>query len=267
MARSRLPLSPAALASVIQAQLSAARDTRPLVVAGARELAAALRRELVADGDWTAVVEGGTFQGASALVYVLAGTATEVDELELKAARRSRVPLVVVQTDPDAEAGAGSVLPTELVVVERGTGFPIDRIVSLLAYRLGDRGPALAARLPVLRGAVCDELIARVARQNAVIGGAAFLPGADLPALTVNQLRLVLQIGQAHGFPLTPRRVPEGVGVMLGGLGLRRLARSLLLRVPLRGWVVKGGVAFVGTRALGEAAVRYYESKLAESIG
>jgi hypothetical protein len=30
--------------------------------------------------------------------------------------------------------------------------------------------------------------------------------------------------------------------------------------VPIAGWVVKGGVAYVGTRAVGEAARRYFAS-------
>jgi uncharacterized protein (DUF697 family) len=31
--------------------------------------------------------------------------------------------------------------------------------------------------------------------------------------------------------------------------------------VPLAGWAVKGGIAYAGTRALGEAALRYFERR------
>ena len=38
------------------------------------------------------------------------------------------------------------------------------------------------------------------------------------------------------------------------GFGLRALAREALGTVSAAGWVVKPGVAYAGTRALGEAA-------------
>jgi uncharacterized protein (DUF697 family) len=42
------------------------------------------------------------------------------------------------------------------------------------------------------------------------------------------------------------------------GLGFRAAARQLLATVPVAGWVIKGGVAYGGTKALGEAAHRYF---------
>jgi uncharacterized protein (DUF697 family) len=45
------------------------------------------------------------------------------------------------------------------------------------------------------------------------------------------------------------------------GLGFRALARELLDLVPVAGWAVKGLVAYTGTRALGEATVKYCEAR------
>ena len=46
---------------------------------------------------------------------------------------------------------------------------------------------------------------------------------------------------------------------MLGaGFGMRTVARELLDFIPVAGWVVKGGVAYCGTRALGLAADEYF---------
>ena len=39
---------------------------------------------------------------------------------------------------------------------------------------------------------------------------------------------------------------------------LRDNAWPALLSVPVAGWAVKGVIAYAGTRALGEAAVRYF---------
>jgi uncharacterized protein (DUF697 family) len=49
----------------------------------------------------------------------------------------------------------------------------------------------------VLRRAICEELIRKFSRQNAIVGVAVFVPGADLPVLTLNQVRLVLRIADA----------------------------------------------------------------------
>ena len=83
-----------------------------------------------------------------------------------------------------------------------------------------------------------------------------FIPGVDLPVLALNQARMLLRLDQAYGLDLDPReRLPEILAVVGAGLGLRTVARELLDLVPVAGWVVKGGVAYAGTRALGEAAI------------
>jgi uncharacterized protein (DUF697 family) len=104
-------------------------------------------------------------------------------------------------------------------------------------------------------------LISRASRQSGILGAAVFVPGADLPVLTLNQLRLVLRIGVAHGVRVDAERWPEMLGVIASGLAFRGVARQLLGVVPVVGWAVKGGIAYAGTRALGEAAVRYFEAR------
>jgi uncharacterized protein (DUF697 family) len=115
--------------------------------------------------------------------------------------------------------------------------------------------------LPVLRRAVCSHLIAHFARRNAVIAVAVFIPGVDMPVLTLNQIRLVLRIGLAYGQEIDRDRAIELIGVVGAGFGFRAAARELLDLVPVAGWAVKGAVAWSGTRALGEAAVRYFEAR------
>ena len=80
--------------------------------------------------------------------------------------------------------------------------------------------------------------------------------------LTLNQVRLVLRIADAYGFEIDRERLPE----VLGGDRRRASAsaRSPGRRsgiVPFVGWAVKGAVAYAATRALGEAAVRYFERR------
>src|SRR5207237_588830 len=56
-------------------------------------------------------------------------------------------------------------------------------------------------------------------------------------------------------------------GVVGAAFGFRAAARELLDLVPVAGWAVKGGVAYTGTRALGEAAVRYFDARAEPSGG
>jgi uncharacterized protein (DUF697 family) len=228
-----------------------AGDPRPLAVAGARELVPLLARELRAGGEATAVVEGRS-DGASVLVWV-----GPPDEEELRAASRSGVPIVAVT---EAES-LPYVLATDIVRVPPGQGFPVDEIARAIARKLGEDGTTLAARLPVLRKAVCDHLIASFAKKNAIVSAAVFIPGVDLPVLTLNQVRLVLRIALAYGQEIDKQRAIELLGVVGAGLGLRTVARELLDLVPVAGWAVKGAVAYAGTKALGEAAVRYFEAR------
>jgi uncharacterized protein (DUF697 family) len=259
---SRLPLSPMAVAGLLRELRAAAGDEKPLVVAGARALAEALRRELVRGGVASAVREQGPLEGAAALIYVLADEVGEEDERVLREADRARLPIVCVAAGPVArDVEVPYVLAENVIRAGAGSGFPVDAIARRLAKLLGERATPLAARLPALRRPVCEELISRFSRQNALIGAAVFVPGADLPPLTLNQIRLVLRIADAYGFEVDRERLPELLAVVGSGLGFRAFARQALGLVPVAGWAVKGGVAYAGTRALGQAAMRYFERR------
>jgi len=258
-----LPVSPAALQGLVDEIKASSRDSGVLVIAGARELVAVLRRDLVRDGVAGATREHGSLDGALAVVYVLAGEADDDDREVLREAERRRVPVVCVVAGPGGADAPDPpyVLARNVVRVPPSSGFPLEEIAEALARSLGERATPLAARLPVLRRAVAGELTRRIARQNGLIASTTIVPGADMPVLTLNQIRLVLRIADAYGFEVDRERIPEVLGVVGGGLGLRALARRSLGVVPVAGWVVKGGIAYAGTRALGEAARRYFERR------
>src|SRR5437763_7484961 len=141
---------PLALLSVAREVRAGAGDRRPMAVAGGRELVPLLARELRGGGDASAVREGGPPDGAAVVLWL-----GKPDEAALRAASLARVPIVGVTEGESLPY----VLDTDLVVVRPGEGLPVERIARKLAAALGDRGTSLAARLPVLRGAVVDELI------------------------------------------------------------------------------------------------------------
>jgi uncharacterized protein (DUF697 family) len=252
-----LPLRLGAVFGVVK-EVKATSD-RPLLVSGT--LAEQLARELRAGGDSAAVRVGGEPRDVEAMLHVVGDDVTEADEQVLKKAHRERVPIIVIAAGRRAPSQIPFVLATDVVRAEPGHGFPIDSIAEAIAEKLGEEATSLARRLPTLRPAVCSWLIASFSRKNGIVGAAVFVPGVDLPVLTLNQIRMVLRICAAHGLEVDAQRAPELVTTIGAGLGFRALARELLDVVPGVGWIVKGAVAYAGTRALGEAAVRYCEAR------
>ena len=257
----KAPVKPGAILGILKELRTSAESDRPLAVTGARELVSVLTRELTRGGVASAVQEG-KVEGAAALVHILAGAPDEGDERVLKEASHARIPIVVVtHGDPVPDAHLPYVLDGNVVRVGSGKSLPVEEIAERIARSLGEAGTPLAARLPVLRHAVCGALIRKFSRQNTFIGLAFFLRRADLPVLTLNQVRLVLRIADAYGFEIDKERAPEVLAVIVSGLGFRSLARRTVGVVPVIGWVLKAGYAYVGTRALGEAAMRYFERR------
>lgn len=253
-------LGPAAVWALVREVRASSETDQPLQVSGV--LAAQLVRELARGGDAGWVREGGDPDTAVALVHVLGGAVTPEDERALRAAHRARTPIVAVQTGTELDH-VPYVLATDVVPCPPGEGFPVEAIAARVAGRLGASGVGLAAHLPVMRTAVVEQLIESASRRNGVIGAAVWIPGADFPVLTLNQLRLVLRLAAAHGVPIEASRAPELAAVLASAFGFRAAARQLLAAVPVGGWALKGGMAYAGTRAVGEAAARYFAARAA----
>lgn len=140
-----------------------------------------------------------------------------------------------------------------------------------LADRLGTKRLALAANFSFVRKAVAAESVKATAFQNGVIGGVAIIPGADMPLMTANQAKMLLQIAAAYGEPLGAERAKELMAVVGGAFAMRTVARQLVTLVPGFGWALKAGIGYTGTIAMGYAAIDYFEhggdvSGLAERV-
>jgi uncharacterized protein (DUF697 family) len=116
----------------------------------------------------------------------------------------------------------------------------------------------LAKAYPPFRRAVCEEVIRKNARQNAVVG-ALPIPGADMPVMTANQARMVLNIAAAYDEELSLDRARELLGVLAAGFGLRALSRQVVKLIPLGGWAAAAAIGYAGTVAMGRASMLYFE--------
>ena len=210
-----------------------------------------------------AVVEAGTIvhvdpKADAALVLVGSGT---VVAASLKRLREHAVPTVVVALR--AERGELARLldhpETDVVVGEDPAELIRGPLADWIMERLEPLRTALGHNFEFVRRSVAKEAVRSTSWQNAAIGAAVFLPGADMPLLTLNQGKMLLQIAAAYGQQLDAQRAKELAAVVAGGFLFRSAAREVVGIVPGFGWALKGGIAYSGTTAMGLAAIRYFE--------
>jgi uncharacterized protein (DUF697 family) len=192
-------------------------------------------------------------------VIALAGP-TDTLERSLLRARDAFIPTVLLalgeHRDDTARRLGHPLLDT---VAHERTEELIAGLGHWLADRLDTKRVALAANFAFVRRAVAEESVKNTAFQNGIIGGVAVIPGADMPLMTANQAKMVLQIAAAYGEPLDAQRIKELGAVIGGAFVFRTIARQALTLIPGFGWAIKAGVGYSGTLAMGYAAIEYFE--------
>ncbi len=118
---------------------------------------------------------------------------------------------------------------------------------------------AFAWAFPFVRRPLALEVVRATAMQNAGVGLLVFIPGADMPVMTLNQAKMLLQVAAAYGLPLDLGRLKELAAVVAGAFASRGLARRVAAGVPVIGTVAKVAVGYSATLAMGHAAIEYYE--------
>lgn len=173
-----------------------------------------------------------------------------------------------------ADAAAGGGAAAEEPVEERTGASPEEPIVldaaalAALDMRMGEwvvaacheKRLAFALAFPCVRRPLSLDSVNATSLQNAGIGAVLFIPGADMPVMTFNQAKMLLQIAAAYGKPMTGERVKELACVVGGAFACRAVARQAAGLVPALGWAVKAGVGYAGTLAMGKAAIEYFEA-------
>jgi len=170
--------------------------------------------------------------------------------------------LVVVCTDTSVlRATAASIFGVSILdaIVASTTKEILDSLASWFADTKSDLKLAFAANFEWMRRHIAKEAISATAMQNGAIGVVVFIPGADLPVMTLNQAKMILQIAAAYGQPMNKERIKELAMVVGGGFALRYVARTAIGFVPVLGWAIKGVIGYTGTLAMGNAALEYFE--------
>lgn len=134
----------------------------------------------------------------------------------------------------------------------------------------------LARNFDVFREPVMDDIMQRIAKENALFSIASALPNViptffelpwsigefatDTAFLTMNQVRMALLMAGACGDPVGYAEQTAQIGLIIGGaFGWRAIARELAGKIPLGGGLIpKGAIAYAGTYAVGAALKRYH---------
>ena len=193
------------------------------------------------------------------------------------AVRAAGVPVAVVtlqptQVDQQAQAIGYAIPDGDLLAPQAadGEGEPLqltDERASELDERLGrwivavchEKRLAMALAFPFMRRSLAKDAVQATSVQNAGIGLVPIIAGAELPIMTLNQAKMVLQIAAAYGQEMDKNRIKELAAVVGGAYLCRGVARKLVGLVPVLGVVVKPGIAYGGTAAIGNAAIEYFE--------
>lgn len=237
-----------------------------VVLAGDAQLVETARQRFASGGtlpaSWVRPLAGlstySSVPGEVLAVFCPPGEEAEVVAALSQSAPKGRA---VVAVDEGAAATGRATYPGHRVIRLSFSDTPDgwDRLYASLAEASGDHVAALGGRYPAMRAAAADRVITRTAAQNALIGLAFFVPGADMPAMTLNQAKMMMSLAGVYGQELDRERIIELVGVVAMGLGLRAVARSLARSVPGIGLVVKAGTGYAATLAMGKIAAGYFE--------
>lgn len=157
-----------------------------------------------------------------------------------------------------ADASTRLGLPVVGISAKKGTNVA-EKLVPALVDALPDLAVALGRELPALRRSAAQRIVRNSAVLNTAVG-AEPVPFLDIPVLLTMQGRMILRIAAIYGESLTSHHAKEMISTIAGGLAFRYLAQQGAKLVPVGGWAVAGGIAALGTWAMGNVAIEYFES-------
>lgn len=200
----------------------------------------------------------------ASLTIVVAGSSPHLRRL-MEIALWSSMNCLVLSEDPAAliaRVAEEDALEIAHTILEVDTSKPQEALEKDLAQwciaNLPDLRLSLGAAFEFMRKPIALDLTRQTSLENAVIAAVFFLPGADLPLLTLNQCKLLYQIAVTNDIPITRDRLVELALVIASAFGLRGISRLALKKFAPVGWLVRGGISFGATMLMGHLAYTMY---------
>ena len=119
---------------------------------------------------------------------------------------------------------------------------------------------AFAGSFNFARPAEVGQIARRTAYENAVTGAVFFIPGADFPVMTLNQLKMLVQIERAYGHNIDVQLIVEAGAVVAAAFVSRTVAHAVCQRVPMLSWLVKIACGYFITLGMGKAMIAHCEA-------
>jgi uncharacterized protein (DUF697 family) len=244
-----------------------ATEMAAIVLAGDPSLVERAREEFAVGGTIPAVATKEAFSGPAPfaagsgellVVFVKPDQEAEVEAFLARTVSRKSV-ILVVDGGPGTRPKAGLTGGGMTRLAFSDTEACWDRLFALCAEAAGDKGAALGRRYPVVRRAAARRLISKTALQNVLIALVFFMPGSDMPAMTLNQAKMVLNIAGMYGQPIDKERAIELAAMMGLGFGFRGVGRLLVRRIPGLAIIMRVVTAYAATIAVGLGAIAYFE--------
>ena len=157
-----------------------------------------------------------------ALVFVVARADIAVD-MVAKSVEQNLPVMVAVEEGLRSDAATAYSLSILDVISARKPDLLVNQTANWFAANLSDHRMALASDFTFMRPSLADTMIANTAKQNAIIAAVFFLPGADMPVMLINQIKMAMQLAFIYGEELTVKRIAEVFAVV----GMAYLSRAI----------------------------------------
>lgn len=194
-----------------------------------------------------------------------ADTKAAAEALAAHRLRRGKALAILVGTHAERAAMEEVFLATELelsniahVASLHGPGGR--RALDAVAVALDDEAIAGGRRYHELRHPVARLLVGRASRRAGMVGSVNLFPGADYSTLALLHVQLMAELSALYERRIGAEQLGEAAAVAGAGFGWRALARVGARALPAPASLLRGGIAYASTRALGEAAVARLEA-------
>lgn len=137
------------------------------------------------------------------------------------------------------------------------------KINNWLFYVSEDVQVAYAAKFPFVREIIANRIINATSIENAGIGAIKILPGADMPIMTLNQARMILELAAIYGYEVNTDRIVEMVVLVLTAFGFKYLSKVVNKNLPIPDFIVDAAFGLGGTEFLGRISKEYFEKRMA----
>ncbi|MCL2528722.1 MAG: hypothetical protein FWE41_00040 [Coriobacteriia bacterium] len=200
----------------------------------------------------------------ASLIIVVAGSSSYLkrimeislwSELNCVVLTEDALPLVSQVADEDALDIAKTLIEVDLTTPKEALEQDLAR---WCIGRLPELRLSLGVAFPFMRQPIALDLTRQTAFENTLIASIFFLPGADMPILTLNQCKLLYQIAVINEVPLSRERLADAAVVIASAFGFRGITRLVLKRLTPIGWLVRGSTAFGATMTMGHLAHQLY---------